>query len=344
MSADAGQGGYAPDLEEKRAFLQRCAAYPERTTDVEVVETHMSLVFLTDAYAWKLKKPVRYDGLDFRSPELRRHDCQEEVRLNRRLTSGVYLGVAALRLSRGGALVLDPSGGADAQAPAVDWLVRMRRLPAERMLDVLIEERKVQRHEVRAAAERLARFYADAPAVEWSVADYHAHLRDGMEDDLRELLRPAFGLDPGRVRWLVEAQRAFLDAAVLERRVREGHLVEGHGDLRPEHVCLVDEPAIIDCLEFSRRLRIADPADELAFLGLECERLGEPAVGRWFLETWTAVSGDAPPEPLLRFHRTYRALRRAKLAVWHLDDETVRDRDKWLARACRYLELATPPH
>jgi aminoglycoside phosphotransferase family enzyme len=129
-------------------------------------------------------------------------------------------------------------------------------------------------------------------------------------------------------------------AALFERRVAERRLVEGHGDLRPEHVCLAPEPVIIDCLEFSRELRLLDPADELAFLALECERLGAPAVGSWFLAAYTEVTGDAPPPLLLRFHRTYRALRRAKLAVWHLEDPAVREPARWTARARRYLELA----
>jgi aminoglycoside phosphotransferase family enzyme len=90
----------------------------------------------------------------------------------------------------------------------------------------------------------------------------------------------------------------------------------------------------------SRELRLLDPADELAFLGLECERLGNPTVGRWFLDVYAEITGDVPPEDLLAFHRTYRALRRATLAVWHLHDPSVTDPQKWRARARRYLELA----
>jgi aminoglycoside phosphotransferase family enzyme len=143
---------------------------------------------------------------------------------------------------------------------------------------------------------------------------------------------------------IADAQLAALvrHRELFDRRVAEGRIVEGHGDLRPEHICLTPVPAIIDCLEFSRDLRLLDPADELSFLGLECERLGRPEVGRWFLASYTEVTGDDPPPPLLRFHRTYRALRRAKIAVWHLRDPGVRDHDRWRERALRYLELAAP--
>jgi aminoglycoside phosphotransferase family enzyme len=122
--------------------------------------------------------------------------------------------------------------------------------------------------------------------------------------------------------------------------VDAGCLVEGHGDLRPEHICVGREPAIIDCLEFDRDLRVLDPADELAFLGLECERLDAPWVGQWFLDAYIEVTGDVPPPPLLDFYRSYRALRRARIAANHLDDPHVRDPERFAARARQYLERA----
>jgi len=166
----------------------------------------------------------------------------------------------------------------------------------------------------------------------------------GIEAKVVFLSRREFGLSRERVAGLAQAQLVFLEQhhALIDQRVLQGRIVEGHGDLRPEHICLTADPAIIDCLEFSRELRIADPADELAFLALECERLGKPIVARWFLETYTRVTGDEPPRALMQFHRTYRALRRAKIAAWHLQDPSVRDPDKWRERARCYVALATP--
>jgi aminoglycoside phosphotransferase family enzyme len=327
-----------PGIEATVAFLRRREAYPEKPYRVEVVETHMSWVFLTEQFVYKLKKPVRWDSLNFSTPELRRRNCEEEVRLNRRLTNDVYLGVIALTLGSGGALRL--GGGGE----PVDWLVHMRRLPADRMLDELICHGKIDREDVRPAALRLARFYADAPPVEITAAEYREHLEAGVRGDLQELCRPEFGLDDGRVRAVARMQFEFLarDSALLDARVHEGRIVEGHGDLRPEHICLVPEPAIIDCLEFSRDLRLLDPADELAYLGLECERLGKARVGQWFLGAYSETTGDEPPIALMEFYRNYRALRRAKIAIWHLKDPSIRDFAKWSERARRYLELSTP--
>jgi uncharacterized protein len=327
------------ELDDKIAFLSRPSTYADSPRSIEVVETHMSLVFLTERHAYKLKKPVRYDSLDFSSPELRRVDCEEEVRLNRRLARDVYLGVATLTWDAARGLELDGTG------EAVDWLVWMRRLPADRMLDELIRRGAVEHDEVREAALLLARFYSQSAASEVTPSAYRRHLERGVRDDQRELCRLEFGLDVPQVTAVAQRQLEFLEqrTEIFDRRVREGRIVEGHGDLRPEHVCLVEAPVILDCLEFSRELRLVDPADELSFLALECERLGNVAVGRWFLEVYEEVTGDRPPEPLLDFYRSYRALRRATLAVWHLADPRVhgREHDRWRDRARAYLELVS---
>ena len=134
-----------PGLSEKVAFLRRPEAYASRPPSVELKETHMSWLFLTDRYVWKLKKPVRYDYLDFSTVEARKADCELEVKLNRRLAPDVYLGVVSL--------VSDPHGrmqlGGEGQV--VDWLVMMRRLPVDRMLDAAIYAHTVSREDVRRA-------------------------------------------------------------------------------------------------------------------------------------------------------------------------------------------------
>jgi aminoglycoside phosphotransferase family enzyme len=327
-----------PTTQDTVDFLSRCDAYPERPGAVERVETHMSWVFLTDRHAYKLKKPVRWDSLDFSTPALRKRDCEEELRLNRRLAPDVYLGVVPLTQDTRGKLALGGGG------VPVDWLVHMRRLPGARMLDWMIAT-GVEEADVRPAALLLARFFAQAPAIESSGAAYRERLAEGTRGDERELCRREFALPADRVRSLATAQLAFVEkrAALFDDRVRDGRIVEGHGDLRPEHVCLAEPPSIIDCLEFSPALRALDPADELAFLALECERLGRPVVGRWFFDAYLEVTKDAPPAELVAFHRRYRALRRAKIAIWHLQTPDAHDTARWRTRALAYLDLATAP-
>jgi aminoglycoside phosphotransferase family enzyme len=323
-------------LEAKLGFLKRPGAYPDATARVDAVETHMSWVFLTDTHAYKLKKPVRYAYLDFSTPEARRLDCEQEVQLNRRLADAVYLGVVPLVRGVDGQLSLGGAG------ETVDWLVKMQRLPAERMLDHLLRSGAVEQAEISRLARRLARFYAAAIAETINPDGYRQGLAGRIEDNLHELVSPEFGLDPELPQRLASLQLGFLQrhADLFDSRVREGHIVEGHGDLRPEHVCLLAQPVVIDCLEFNREFRILDPADELGYLALECERLHAPYVGRWLLESYVEASGDAPPAALIHFYQSCRAVLRAKLALWHLRDDGRHPPDKWVATARAYLDLA----
>lgn len=323
-------------LEEKVRFLSDPSAYPDASEGVEVVETHMAFVFLTAGHAWKMKKPVVHPFLDFRTLTSRHRDCLEEVRLNRRLALRVYLGVVPLTRSPGGGLALGGEG------TAVEWLVHMVRLPAHRMLDRAIGRGMVRPDEVTPAAELLTAFYRGAPPVPPPTTPYREHFLQEVERLRDELSRPAGQLPTDVVDALVDGFRAFLrgSGSLLEERVRAGRIVEGHGDLRPEHVHLGPPPAVIDCLEFDRGLRTVDAAEDLGFLWLECERLGAPQVGRWFLDVYSRGTGDRPPPQLLHFYRAFRAFVRAKLAVWHLWDGIPAEREHWYGRARTYLDLA----
>lgn len=326
-----------PSLDDKIAFLREPGHYPEPTGRVDAVETHISWVFLTDDFAYKLKKPLRCDYLDFGTLEARRIDCEEELRLNRRLAAPVYLAVVPLRLTGDGRLSLGDRG------QPVEWLVKMRRLPAARMLDTLIAQRAVTQAAVLGLARVLAVFYAAAPPQPLSADGYRQRLAAQVAESLRELGRPEFGLPADRVARIAAAQSAWLQqhAALPDERVAHGRIVEGHGDLRPEHVCLLPEPVVIDCPEFRRDFRILDPLDDLGYLALECERLGMPEIGGWLLAGYANASGDAWRAPLLHFYQSCRASLRAKLAIWHLRDDGRRHPpEKWVRLAHAYLDLA----
>lgn len=323
-------------LAEKVAFLSLPAAYRNATTRVEVVETHMSWVFLTEQYAHKLKKPVRYEFLDFRSLEARRLNCEEEVRLNRRLAPKVYIGTVPLVVGVERKLQLDGEG------EIVDWLVRMRRLPSERMLDRAILQDKVQDLELQGVAQLLADFYRNAIRVAIPPPEYRRRLSDTVTENGHALLAPEFDLPADVVAGVCDRLRETLvDSSLLfDSRVQHRHVVEGHGDLRPEHIYLGPDPVVIDCLEFNRDFRILDWADELAFLAMECERLGSPESGNLILKTCCGELDDRPPAALIHFYKAHRALMRAKLTIFHLRDEDIRDPEKWRLRAMEYLGLA----
>jgi aminoglycoside phosphotransferase family enzyme len=325
-----------PALGAKVAFLRNPLSYPEATGRVDIVETHMSWVFLTDRNAWKLKKPVRHSYLDFSTVAARRFYCDEEVRLNGRLTQHVYLGTVPLTADARGRLRLGAGG------TVVDWLVKMRRLPADRMLDRLIRTDSAQPADIRTVVGMLCRFYRECERVPMAPPDYRERFAGGIADNLRELRTREFALPIAMIEPACARQRSFLEqaATIFDGRAASGHIVEAHGDLRPEHICLEPQPQIIDCLEFSRDFRILDPADELAFLALECERLGAPWIRQVIFATYAELAGDSPPDALVHFYQSYRACMRAKIAIWHLKDPALADPSKWTAQAHDYLRLA----
>jgi aminoglycoside phosphotransferase family enzyme len=325
------------DLATKLAFLSRRASYAEPTAHIEAIETHMSWVFLTDRHAYKLKKPVRHAFLDFSTLEARRRDCEAELRLNRRLAPEVYLEVVALTAEPSGALALAGAG------PPVEWLVKMKRLPRDRMLDAAIARGDVRDSEIAAVADLLAAFYRGLPPIALDGAAYRNRLARDIEACRTELRAPAHELPAALFESAAVALLAFVarESSLLDARVAAGRIVEGHGDLRPEHVCLLDTPVIIDCLEFNPDFRILDVADELAFLALECARLGAPDTGEKIVAACAARLADRVPPPLHRFYFSYRALVRAKIAAWHAHDVPAAEIGKWRARTRRYLALAT---
>jgi aminoglycoside phosphotransferase family enzyme len=321
---------------EKVGFLSSPAAYPASVRDVEVKETHMSWVFLAGERVYKLKKPVKYPFLDFSTLEAREADCREEVRLNRRLAPDVYLGVVPLTLGADGRLALRGKG-----AP-VDWLVALRRLPAEKMLDEAIAQGTVSQGLIGAVADLLARFYRAAEPAGVTPREYAAQFAREQEKNHSLLTDKRFELPQTALNAVLSGIEAAIadQPDLLTSRARDGRIVDGHGDLRPEHVCLSDPPVIIDCLEFNRSFRLVDPFDELAFLGMECERLGTRWIGEALIARCADLLGDRPPPRLLAFYTAYRACLRARLTLAHLIEPDSREPAKWLPLAASYLAIA----
>ncbi|MEX1027401.1 MAG: hypothetical protein WD049_05255 [Candidatus Paceibacterota bacterium] len=315
--------------------LRKPESYPTLPVSVETKETHMSWVFLAGALAYKLTKPTKAELLDSRTIELRRKDCQREVRLNRRLATGVYYGVVPLTIDSSGAFQLEGDG------QPVDWLVKMRRLPDSLMLDWQIEHNCLHEVDFRRAIAAICRFYQQSRPFEISVRQYGDRLSDDLVQSCQELVSPRYEQSDDLVRRVhacllnyIEQQRSSLEA-----RVRAGRVIDAHGDLRPEHICLEPRPVIIDCLQFDQRLRILDTASELSFLSLECERLGAGDSSEVIWPVYSEVCQDQPPSHLLDFYKAYHACLRAMVSAWHLKDD-VPDAEKWTLRAHDYLQIA----
>lgn len=322
------------ELDGKVAYLRTPGVLGDR---VDCVETHMSWVFLTADRVFKLKKPVRLPHLDHATLARRHHSCVRELTLGRRLARDVYLALAPLR-RHGDTLVLDGPTG-----EIIDWLVVMRRLPAERMLPrMLADGRATEAHAV-AVGDALSELYRHAPVAPWTGPAYRQRLRDDLLAFTAELV--AFAAPRLRVEAILDTQLAILDrhARDLDARIATGHVVDAHGDLRPEHVCLETPPAIIDPLEFDDELRLLDPASELAFFALECERLDAGWFGARVIARYVERTGDRVGPALAALYRNHHVLVRAVLALRHLADAPVAEHPRWRAKANAYLARAAMP-
>jgi aminoglycoside phosphotransferase family enzyme len=327
--------GAGSTLDAKVKFLSRPDAYRPVSDAVVCRETHMSWVFLVGDRVYKLKKPVRFPYLDFSSLARREAACRAELRLNRTLAPDIYLDVLPL-IDTGAGLSIGGTG------TPVDWLVVMRRLDEQRMLDCLIANQGVDILKLDRLVAALARFYRSATPVLLSPAVHLVDWKRSLAYNRRVLLDRRFGILAGLVQRIDHAQRRFLDerSGLITARFRHRRIVSGHGDLRPEHIWLGDEVRIIDCLEFNPRLRVVDPFDEVAYLSLECERLDAAWVGAFIERRMKRMLRDGPTEELFTFYRCHRATLRARLAIAHLLEEHPRTPEKWPRLAATYLKLA----
>lgn len=322
-------------LRDKVHFLSRRHVYPEGAAIITTRETHMSWVFLVGDKAYKLKKPVRFPYLDFSSVAKREAACRAELRLNRRLAQDVYLDVLPLVWSSKGLAIGGPG-------EAVDWLVMMRRLDERNMLDNSIVDRGVKTWELDRLTAVLAQFYRRAQPSFVSSAVRLTEWYRSLDYNRRVLLDRRLAMPAGLVQWIDQVQRRFLDRRLdlLAERIRCRKIIDGHGDLRPEHIWLGDPVRIIDCIEFNPRLRAVDPFDEIAFLALECERLGAGWIGEYITRRIRQELKDSPGDELMTFYRCHRATLRARLAVAHLLEPEPRSPEKWPRVARQYLHLA----
>ncbi len=315
----------------------RAALEAALRTEVELRVTSMAWVFLTADLVYKMKRPVHRRFFDFRSLDARHHACADEVRLNRRLAPDVYRGLSRLTRTAAGGLTLDGTG------ETVDWFVRMRRLPEVRFLDHALGLGTATESDVEAVAATLAGFHASAPAVRPTPQAFLGRYRADLDESRAALANGPFRRNAAVFDRLLTALETVLrhEPDLLLDRLEAGRVLEGHGDLRPEHVWLGPPVLIIDCLEAARALRLLDPFEEYATLAMECSVLGADWVGPLLLGHVSATLDDWPSDRLLAFYTTHRATLRARQALAHLLAPSPRTPERWHPLAERYLAAAT---
>ena len=285
------------------------AFYPHAVEGPLQIETHISKVFLTGLYAYKIKKPVDLGFVNFSSLGRRRFFCEQEVLLNQRLTDDVYLGVLPI--------------GYDGRrfqigtcAEAVEYAVKMRQLPAALTLHNLLATGRIGSGDLDRLAVKLANFHRNARHVLDSTGRSHAQA--ACTENFRQIL-PYIGkiLDAGRYDYVRAATFNFFirNRHLFDNRIASGHFRDGHGDLRAEHVYFTEggHIQVMDCIEFNEHLRVVDTASDLAFLIMDLEFRQKSKVARDLLQTYYRHCDDPGLPALIDFFKCYRAMVRCKV-------------------------------
>jgi aminoglycoside phosphotransferase family enzyme/predicted kinase len=323
------------------------SVYPHPAPNVELVQTHISYVLLAGDYAYKIKKPVDFGFLDYSTLAKRRYYCRQEVLLNSQLCSDTYLGVVAIR-SQDGSFSFRERGR------VVEYAVRMRRLPEERMMNRLLERGEVDRAMVRAVAERLVAFHATAKTSPRMATAGDRAIRYAWRENFDQWSPHIGGTITARQDRILRCfGEAFFarNRPLLERRVAQLRIRECHSDLRSDAVCFTDGVCIFDCVEFSRRIRLVDVARDVGFLAMDLDYRGHAELADTFVEDYIRLSGDEDLREVIDFYKCYNACVRAKVEGLLVGESEVpvskrsaagKAARRYFALACSYAERLPP--
>jgi len=325
-------------LPELVKALLKPEAYPETTGKIELMQTQMSFVFLTKEFVYKVKKAVDLGFLDYTTLDKRQFFCQKEVELNRRLCPEAYLGVVPI--TRDGAIRVGGRG------KAIEYAVRMRRLPQKAMMNVLLADNGVSVEMITGVAQKLAAFHKEAEtnAEISGFGEIKAVTRNTDEnfDQTEKYIGRTISKDSYRS--IREYTDSFIEknAPLFQRRIKESRIRDCHGDLHAAHICFTDDICIYDCIEFNDRFRYCDVASEMAFLAMDLDHYGRADLSRSLVSAYVAESGDKELLKLLGFYKCYRAYVRGKVESFKLDDPYISkgEKEKTLEVAASYFDLA----
>jgi hypothetical protein len=299
----------------------------------------MSFILLTGEYVYKIKKPVNLGYLDYTTLEKRHFFCQQELELNRRLCPHAYLAVVPIVENKGELRV-------EGQGKVIEFAVKMKRLPQDRMMDVLLLQGQVTPEMVAKVAEKLVDFHQKTETNSKIAAFGRLDvIRQNCDENFAQTEK-YIGLTIFRAKY--ERIKGYTDdfirgnASLFEKRVKEGRVRDCHGDLHAAHVCVTDDICIYDCIEFNDRFRYCDVASEIAFLAMDLDRYRQAGLSRHIVDTYVGLSHDEELLKLLNFYKSYRAYVRGKVESFKLDDPYIPEEEKTqvLTAARSYFQLA----
>jgi hypothetical protein len=309
--------------------MMKPETYDEHVDRISLIQTHISWVFLTGQYAYKVKKPVDFGFLDFTTLEKRKHFCEQEVLLNRRFSNDMYLGVLPITKGNGEMRV----GG---QGEAAEYCVKMREMPQEALLSNRLKTGRVNKDMVGEIARVVAEFHSSAQtggeidqggSIETIRFNWNENFEQTRGFTGVTLSRETFDSISDRVSLYLSKSRPLLD-----RRIREGRIRDCHGDLQSSNIFVTDRTYVFDCIEFNTRFRYSDVAADIAFLVMDFDYHKRQDLSEHFVDRYIAYSSDNEIPMLLPFYECYRAYVRGKVTSFRLNDKGISAGEKDIAK------------
>ena len=312
--------------------------YPQKPAEVELLQTQMSFIFIAGDYTYKTKKPVNLGYLDYTTLEQRERFCRQELELNRRLSPGAYLDVVPISHSSQGFQL----GGKD---NIIEYAVKMKTLPRDRMMDVLLPADRVTPDMLKQVALKMADFHSRA-ATDDNISRFGSldAIKINAKENFDQTEKYIGKIIPQRVySFIKENSWKFIEdnQALFQQRVASGKIRDCHGDLHAQHVCFAqDDIYIYDCIEFNDRFRYCDVASEISFLSMDIDRYGRADLARIFTDAYITASRDSGIAELMRYYKCYMACVRGKVACFKYDDPYLKDKEALRKEARLYFNLA----
>ena len=318
--------------------LLKPEAYPQDPGKIELIQTHISFVFITKNFVYKVKKAVNFGFLDFSTLEKRRFFCEKELELNRRLCPDIYLQVDPINKSK--SIKINGSG------EIIEYALKMKRLPQEKIMTLLLKENKVDKKTIDQIAAIVADFHLKAQTnAEISQFGSLKIVKTNWDENFvqtqkyinQTIPQTTFQFIQNKVNKFMDKNKQLFETRIAQSRIRDCH-----GDLHSGNIFITDKICIFDAIEFNDRFRYSDVAADVAFLAMDLDFQQRADLSNYFIERYLAYSKDQQLNQMLAFYKCYRAYVRGKVISFKLDDPNITNQEKQAAtkEAQAYFKLA----
>jgi hypothetical protein len=320
--------------------LKQPAFYGPGVTSVQLLQTHISYVALTGTYAYKVKKPVNFGFLDFSTLDKRKYYCEEELRLNKRLSPEIYLDVIPITRTDS-ALELNGTG------PIVDYALKMKEFPQEQIMTNVLKRGAITEETIDLLCKRLIEFYStQQPSEDITKFGEPPSVKQNIDENF-EQTKPMIDITVPKetFQYISDAATRFFEKKknVFKRRMKDGRILDCHGDLHSGNIVITDHKIqIFDCIEFNERFRYIDVASDIAFLAMDLDYQNHPYLSSHLIQEYIERSGDQGIHEVLNFYKSYRAYVRGKIHGFQLNDPHISPETKQdiVQHARKYFDLS----